>query len=116
MWKDRWENLPMATVDLPDDLKRVLQSHWKETSAICDSFAETLIAKLVPPIIYHYTDDHGLRGILETGRLWFTDLFNLNDPSELSHGITRALEILKSEADIGPPEAKVFHKFFHHMN
>jgi hypothetical protein len=33
-----------------------------------------------PPIIYHYTNDAGLRGILESGKLWLTDIFDLNDP------------------------------------
>jgi hypothetical protein len=36
-----------------------------------------------PHIIYHYTGDVGLRGILETGQLWLTDVYGLNDPSEL---------------------------------
>ena len=40
--------------------------------------------------LYHYTDGQGLRGILESGRLWFTDYRHLNDPSELTHGIKMA--------------------------
>lgn len=40
--------------------------------------------------LYHYTDGQGLRGILESGRLRFTDYRHLNDPSELRHGIEMA--------------------------
>ena len=102
----------MGADSLPDELQRVLQDHTDSVNAICNSFTDEVEATSVPPTIYHYTDDHGLRGILETGRLWFTDLFNLNDPSELNHGIKSALDVLESEADKGPPEAKKFNAQF----
>lgn len=37
--------------------------------------------------IFHYTSDVGLEGILDKKELWLTDLFNLNDPSELIFGL-----------------------------
>ncbi len=43
--------------------------------------------------LYHYTDGNGLKGILESGRVWFTDYRHLNDPSELTHGIDTAREV-----------------------
>lgn len=104
----------MTTGSLPEELERVLRTHSKTTEAICDSFTEKLAATPAPAIIYHYTDDRGLKGILETGRLWFTDLFNLNDPSELNHGIRHALNILGQEAKKGLPEATFFYKKFSH--
>jgi len=58
--------------------------------------------------IYHYTDDVGLRGILEDGRVRLTDIFKLNDPSELHHGFSRAIKILKTKVANGPPERKKF--------
>jgi hypothetical protein len=58
--------------------------------------------------IYHYTNDAGLHGILKTGKLWFTDIFNLNDPSELKHGMDLALEVLELKANNGPPELSPF--------
>jgi hypothetical protein len=33
--------------------------------------------------IYHYTDFEGLRGIITSQKLWFTDYRYLNDPTEL---------------------------------
>lgn len=65
-----------------------------------------------PPVIYHYTDDVGLRGILESGTLWLSDIFNLNDPSELSHGFSHAIGILNAMAETGPLESKVFARQF----
>jgi DUF2971 family protein len=39
------------------------------------------------PAVHHYTSIKGALGILESGRIWFTERTHLNDPSELSHGI-----------------------------
>ena len=103
----------MGTVNLPDELQKVLQTHWEKTAEICDPFADKLTGKPVPPTSYHYTDDRGLRGILETGRLWFTDLFSLNDPSELNHGISLALKILENKANESQKkEVRFFCKMF----
>lgn len=37
--------------------------------------------------LYHYTDARGLKGIIESGQIWFTDYRHMNDPSELVHGM-----------------------------
>jgi hypothetical protein len=63
-------------------------------------------------MVYHYTDDRGLRGILESGRLWLTDVFNLNDPSELRHGFSHAVTALNARAADGLPEAQTFARIF----
>ena len=68
------------------DLRLALERFDREADAIIDSFVKPLKAQEPPLVIYHYTDDLGLRGILETGKIWLTNIFNLNDPSELSHG------------------------------
>ena len=47
---------------------------------------------LPPENLYHYTDQQGMFGILETGELWATRIHCLNDHQEFRHG----LEILKS--------------------
>ncbi len=104
----------MAAGDRSEELERILQDNSDATKDITDSFTNELMDAPIPPLIYHYTNDSGLRGILESGQLWFTDIFNLNDPSELSHGIGYALDILKHQANNGPNEAKVFSKFFSH--
>ena len=70
------------------------------------------ISQPPPPLIFHYTNDVGLKGILDTGKLWFTDIFDLNDPSELSHGFSHAVTILNGMAAGGPPESKLFAQQF----
>ncbi|BBJ65310.1 DUF2971 domain-containing protein [Enterobacter asburiae] len=37
--------------------------------------------------LYHYTDLNGLKGIIENGSLWATNLYFLNDSQELLHGM-----------------------------
>ena len=92
---------------VPPDMLLELQKFDQAADHLIVSFHKTIE---VPssPIIYHYTNDAGLRGILETGKLWLTDMFNLNDPSELSHGLSPMVNILNSKAVDGPPESKVF--------
>jgi len=99
----------MAT-GLPDEFTKFVGDFSTTTDGICDKFADALSANPPPAVIYHYTDESGLRGILQSGKLWLTDIFCLNDPSELRHGIRLALDILRQEADKGPPELKLFHK------
>ena len=92
----------------PQDMQDALEKFGREAEQIVASFVKTLESQKPPPIIYHYTDDAGLRGILETGQLWLTNIFNLNDPSELSHGLSHAVGILNRKAANGPPESKLF--------
>ncbi len=53
-----------------------------------------------------------LKGILESGRFWLTNIFSLNDPSELSHGFSHAVNVLNALASAGPPESKFFAEQF----
>jgi hypothetical protein len=93
---------------IPPDLRDALASFDFEADQIVDLFLSPLNASPPPPIIYHYTNDVGLRGILETGQLWLTAIFNLNDPSELRHGLSLGLETLNEKAATGPTESKIF--------
>lgn len=40
----------------------------------------------IPRELYHYTTDAGLYGIMQSGRLRVSDVFTMNDPSEIQHG------------------------------
>ena len=44
--------------------------------------------------LYHYTDGRGLKGIIESQTIWFTDYRHLSDPSELTHGIDMAHDLM----------------------
>src|SRR5262249_16296059 len=48
--------------------------------------------------IYHYTDVKGALGILDTGRLWFTERAHLNDPVEMRYGIAVAQQLFEGAA------------------
>ena len=75
---------------IPAEMRQAIQVFFRKAEAIVNSFASTL-DKQPPPSI-------------------FTDIFNLNDPTELRHGLNPALEILAAEAADGRPEAKIFSK------
>jgi hypothetical protein len=84
-----------------------------DAQQIIDSFKTGLESSYqAPSMVYHYTNDAGLRGILQGGRMWLTDIFSLNDPSELRHGLSRVQAILSQKAASGPPESKIFAKDF----
>lgn len=41
-----------------------------------------------PELLFHYTNSSGMRGILESSRLWATNYRFLNDASEVTYGVT----------------------------
>jgi hypothetical protein len=94
--KYRIESLPGFDL-VPRDMQEALEKFNDEAEEIVHSFLGTLESQPPPPLIYHYTNDVGLKGILETGQLWLTDIFSLNDPSELTHGFSVAINALTSK-------------------
>jgi hypothetical protein len=79
---------------LPENLRQEIKRFHVEGTAWLKALEGELNEVGVPPIVYHYTDGVGLRGILETGTLRFGDIFYLNDPSELKHGVELACKVL----------------------
>jgi hypothetical protein len=103
----------MADADiLPPDVRAEIERFDARAQEIIVSFVGPLESQPPPPTIYHYTNEAGLRGILESGMIWLTDIFDLNDPSELSHGFSQAVSIMDAWAADGPPESKLFAKQF----
>jgi len=102
----------MTATHLPAELASALQAHRAKLDTITDERVGNLAAAPVPPRVYHYTSAAGLRGILEGGALWFTDIFKLNDTSELTHGVDHALSILKSIEGYAQPLLALFCKTF----
>src|ERR1022692_1175115 len=60
-----------------------------------DKIAEAVLDRLLyidelpsgpPPLIYHYTDFNGFRGIIESHSVWATYCRSLNDSTELQYG------------------------------
>jgi hypothetical protein len=46
-------------------------------------------------LLYHYTDQHGLLGILRSKSIWATHVRYLNDATEFVHGIKIAMQCVK---------------------
>lgn len=71
-------------------------------------FVKSITSQQPPDRIYHYTNDVGLKGILESGKLWLTEINSLNDPSELNHGFRVAIKELKEMVINEPKESQIF--------
>ena len=99
---------PDHLAPVPLDMREALAGFGTQAEEIVGAFLSTLEAAPSPEILYHYTDEGGLKGILTSGQLWLTDILTLNDPSELTHGLTLASQILSDKAASGPPESKLF--------
>ena len=99
----------MANVTILEALDKFIE----ESRCINDDIVKNLVSNgKLPPVIYHYTDDFGLRGILKTGKFWLTDIFALNDPSELEHGLSHFIKALDDKIDNGHPEGKRIAEWF----
>lgn len=63
-------------------------------------------------LLWHYTTPEGLTGIIESNSLWATDVFYLNDSTEIMHGINIACEIIKDKiSSLGGDEKKRLERF-----
>lgn len=101
---------------LPDDIQQALSQCLDDLDrVILEQSEEQQRSFAVPRLLYHYTDGQGLLGILESGKIRLTDIFGLNDPSEIRHGIDRACEILGEESKRGHPAAGVFSRQFREL-
>lgn len=98
--------------DLPADFHAAVDAADKQCEAIVESFVRTIEGRPAPDFIYHYTDAPGLFGILTGGRLRLTDIFGLNDPSELRHGIRVGISALFHATQSGHPAGKIFSQRF----
>ena len=52
----------------------------------------------LPPVLYHYTTQTGLLGILQGNCIWATDSRYLSDSSEYSYGLERIVGALRDES------------------
>jgi hypothetical protein len=93
---------------IPPAMAAALRQCEADGAKILQEFIRTVEAKAAPPLLYHYTNDTGLAGIIESGQLRFSDIFAMNDPSELRHGLSVAIDILKSRITSGRPEIATF--------
>ena len=64
----------MENTNLPQDMKDALTQFDSTADRIVKKFLESLESREPPEIIYHYSNDVGLRGILESGKLWLSEI------------------------------------------
>lgn len=98
----------MSAPALPDDMLSAMEDGYMRCETRVDAFANRLASEPPPSIVYHYTDSAGLLGILQSGTVRLTDIFGVNDPSEVLHGVKRAGEILTRNATSAHPAARPF--------
>ena len=109
--KEILEQIPGFAL-IPGDMRDALENFSRQAKKILHPFLSSVESQEPPATLYHYTNDVGLRGILETGQLWLTDIFDLNDPSELRHGFSHAIKILNEKSADGILESKTFARNF----
>ncbi|SCX63746.1 Protein of unknown function [Nitrosospira sp. Nsp1] len=97
---------------VPADMLEAIESCYQRCAEHVDEFASQMDSQPAPASVYHYTNSTGLLGILESGKVRLTDIFGLNDPSELRHGVNHACEILAAEALKDHSAAKLFAEKF----
>lgn len=84
---------------------------------LTDEIADRAATVEVPTTLFHYTNSAGLSGIIESGRLRLSDVFGLNDPSEMRHGVRYALNALQQAAATGHRAAQLFvWRFSEHLS
>jgi len=81
---------------------------------LMDALGEYLGTKDEAPkaALYHYTDFKGLKGILESRRLWLTAHRYLNDPSEIEYGKKIILDVIKDRLGRNPQLNMFFQSAF----
>jgi hypothetical protein len=104
--------MPQTDPRIPRDMAKAILRYDAEATKILQAFINKIEIKNPPTVLYHYTNDAGLEGIIKSGQLWFTDIFALNDPSELRHGLGIATNLLKSRSASARPEIAAFASIF----
>ncbi|MBG1230901.1 DUF2971 domain-containing protein [Aestuariivirga litoralis] len=79
---------------LPQYLLQSLDEFEAATGEVLRRFLAEIEARPLPPLLYHYTGEGGLRGILGSGTLFCSDVFRQNDKKEIRHGINVAFDEL----------------------
>jgi hypothetical protein len=74
---------------------------------------QQILVNSLPARLFHYTDAAGLKGILQSERLFATDLRFMNDSGELFYARNLISEVTSTELSSQPePLSKIFHQVF----
>ena len=88
-------HLPISA-PLPKALQLAIETYddWSHNHLL-DVQAKEIADQALGMPLYQYTNAAGLKGILDSQQMWFTDYRFLNDPSELRHGMDMAHDMLR---------------------
>ncbi len=69
----------------------------KTLAVLSEAFVASLVERQQnpPELLFHYTNSAGMRGILDSSRLWATNFRFLNDSSEVAYGVTLFTLVVK---------------------
>ncbi len=104
--------MPKTDPRIPQTMRKAIVRYDDAATKNLEAFIKAVEAKKPPTVLYHYTNDAGLAGVIESGKLWFSDIFALNDPSELRHGLRIAIDLLKARAKATRTEIATFASMF----
>ena len=85
-----------------------ISEYSDKASKIIDDLIDKVINEPSNSEIAHYTNDLGLAGILGSGSLRCTNIFDLNDPTEIEHGFAQAIKVFNNLSINGSPLEKDF--------
>lgn len=68
-----------------------------------------------PELLYHYTDQTGLLGIINEQELWATDVRFLNDTEEFEAGFKIAVEMAKQASAVSGEDGRKTASYFEKM-
>ena len=88
--KHKMDNTETQALQITDELLAAFET---ETQKLLDNISIDHLKDKEAKLVYHYTDDKGLWGILSSGKFWINSVFNLNDPSEITHGVSIACQV-----------------------
>src|SRR4051812_16681042 len=89
MARTRYVQLNGQLIEVYSDRTNAMMEAFANPRVIAD-YITRMNAETPPDLMYHYTNASGLEGILRSGTLWVTDVFRLNDPGEIRHGLDAA--------------------------
>lgn len=105
----------IAGMDIYQQGLAQLTKYSNDADKIIGDFIDKVNNEPSKPEIAHYTNDLGLAGILGSGTLRFTNVFDLNDPSEIEHGFSHAVKTLNNLSINGSPLEKQFSQRFNDL-
>ena len=102
----------MPNANIPNELQAAIDQFntWSDEHSQLEQARTTIDTPL-----YHYTDERGLKGIIESETIWFTNYRHLNDPSELIHGIDLAKDVSRALETGADKRVGLFLQMLRHM-